>query len=68
MMNRKPVPDVIANSFWVTLMLLRVFLTNSPIFSVVYFMAFKMLPCGNIIALMDGIKQIIPEREQNTAY
>jgi hypothetical protein len=38
-MNRNPVPEVMAKSFWVTLMLLRVLLTNSPICAGVYFIA-----------------------------
>ena len=56
-MNRKPVPEVMAKSFWVTPMLLRVFLTNSPIFSGIYFTAHGlMLPSGNITPFRGQIK------------
>jgi hypothetical protein len=62
MMNRKPVPEVMAKSFWVTPMVLRVCLTNSPMVLGVCFMALSyILPYGNITPLFAS-NQVIYSR------
>jgi hypothetical protein len=65
-MNRKPVPDVMAKFFCVTARLLRVALTSSPICLAVIFKGLMLCYRTGILTVeRDQIKRNIPDRELN---
>ena len=57
MMKRRPVPEVMARSFWVAPICLRTDFTISPICFGVYFMVSTVLPYGNIMASLGQMQR-----------